>query len=173
MHCFTSQHWYLRMARRATAVMPAALALLACADARALDCSVSVTGVAFGTYDPVVTTPTTSTGNVQVRCIHIGGGATRANYTVDLSTGSSGSFAQRTMRSGNSVLHYNLFNSATYAQTWGNGTGGSVRVAYSLLVNPGNFQQNVMDHPIFGRIPAQQAVDTGTYGDTILVTLTF
>jgi spore coat protein U-like protein len=40
-------------------------------------------------------------------------------------------------------------------------------------VNPGNFQQNVMDHPIFGRIPAQQAVDTGTYSDTILVTLTF
>ena len=151
----------------------AALALLPCAPARALDCFVSVTGVAFGTYDPLVTTPTTSTGNVQVRCIHIGGGATRASYTIDLSTGSSNNYAQRTMRTGNSVLNYNLFNSATYTQIWGNGTGGSSRVAYSLLVNPGNFAQNIMDHPIYGRVPAQQAVDTGLYSDAILVTLTF
>jgi spore coat protein U-like protein len=132
-----------------------------------------VTGVAFGTYDPVIATPTTSTGNVQVRCNHVGGGATKANYTIDLSTGSSGNYGQRTMRSGNPVLNYNLFNSATYTQVWGNGTGGSVRVAYSLLVNPGNFAVNIMDHPIYGRIPAQQAVDTGLYSDTILVTLTF
>ena len=71
------------------------------------------------------------------------------------------------------MLNYNLFSNATYTQIWGNGTGGSTRVAYSLLVNPGNYVQNVMDHPIYGRIPAQQAVDTGLYTDTILVTLTF
>ena len=153
--------------------MLAALALVVGPEARALDCIISVTGVAFGTYDPVIATPTTSAGNVQVRCNHLGGGATKANYTVDLSTGSSNSYAQRTMRSGNSVLNYNLFNSATYTQVWGNGTGGSVRVAYSLLVNPGNYQVNIMDHPIYGRIPAQQAVDTGLYSDTIMVTLTF
>lgn len=153
--------------------MLAALALLTGAEARALDCFISVTGVAFGTYEPAVTAPATSTGNVRVRCTHVGRGAARANYTVDLSTGSSGNYVQRTMRSGNSALNYNLFTSPTYTQVWGNGTGGSVRVAHSLLVNPGNFAQNVMDHPIYGRIPAQQAVDTGTYGDTILVTLTF
>lgn len=162
-----------RTGPRAIALVLAALALLACVEARALDCFVSVTSVAFGTYDPVITAPTTSTGNVKVRCIHIGGGATRANYTIDLSTGSSNNYAQRTLRSGNAVLNYNLFNSATYTQVWGNGTGGSARVAYSLLVNPGNFEQNIMDHPIYGRIPAEQAVDTGLYSDTILVTLTF
>lgn len=153
--------------------MLAALAMIAAVDAHALDCSVSVTGVAFGTYDPLVTTPATSTGNVQVRCIHTGGGASRANYTVDLSTGGSNVYAQRTMRSGSAALNYNLFTDATYSQVWGNGTGGSARVANSLLVNPGNFSQNVISHPIYGRIPAQQAVDTGTYSDTIVVTLTF
>ena len=173
MNGFVDQGQRPRTGRRAIAPMLAAVTLLACAEARALDCFISATGVAFGTYDPLVTTPTTSTGNVQVRCIHIGGGAVRANYTVDLSQGSSNSYAQRTMRSGNSQLLYNLFNSATYTQIWGNGTGGSVRVAYSLLVNPGNFAQNVMNHPIYGRIPAAQAVDTGLYNDTILVTLTF
>jgi spore coat protein U-like protein len=33
--------------------------------------------------------------------------------------------------------------------------------------------ENVADHPIYGRIPAAQAVDTGIYTDTILVTMTF
>jgi len=172
MHGFASKRHPQTVPRPIAAAL-AALVLLACSEARALDCFVSVTGVAFGTYDPLATTATTSTGNVRVRCIHIGGGAVRANYTVDLSQGNSGNFAQREMRSGNSALLYNLFNGATYTQIWGNGTGGSVRVAYSLLVNPGNFAQNIMDHRIYGRIPPQQAVDTGLYNDTILVTLTF
>lgn len=173
MHDFGSKHRHSGTGSRLVAPVLAAFTLLACAETQALDCTVSVTGVAFGAYDPLITTPTTSTGNVQVRCVHVGGGATRANYTIGLSTGSSNSYALRTMRSGNSLLNYNLFNSATYAQVWGNGTGGSVRVGYSLLVNPGNFAQNVMNHPIYGRIPAQQAVDTGQYTDTILVTMTF
>ena len=173
MNHFASKRQHSGTGTLLVAPVLAAFALLACAEAHALDCSVSVTGVAFGAYDPLITTPTASTGNVQVRCVHVGGGATRANYTIDLSTGSSNNYALRAMRSGNSLLNYNLFNSATYAQIWGNGTGGSVRVAYSLLVNPGNFAQNVMNHPIYGRIPAQQAADTGQYTDTILVTLTF
>lgn len=151
----------------------AAFALLACVEARAVDCLVSATGVAFGVYDTALTTPTDSTGNLTVRCTHQGGGATRVTYTVELSTGSSGTFAQRQMRSGTAVLRYNLFDSATYARVWGNGTGGSGLVAGSFVVNPGRFTVNEFLHPIYGRIPAQQAVDTGSYTDTILVTLTF
>lgn len=151
----------------------AAVALFGCADARALDCLVSVTGVAFGVYDAALTAPTDATGSLVVRCTHQGGGATRANYTAGLSAGSSGTYAQRRMRSGTSVLGYNLFDSATYSRVWGNGTGGSALVAGSLLVNPGNYVINEAIHPIYGRIPAQQSVDTGAYSDTILVTLTF
>ena len=173
MQVFVEQRRQGRPGRRAIPPLVAALALLGGGEAHALDCLVSVTGVAFGIYDPLVTTPTDSTGNVRVRCVHTGGGAVRANYTVDLSTGSSNSYDRRQMRSGPSVLNYNLYNGATRTQVWGNGIGGSVRVSYSLLVTPGNFAQNIMDHPIYGRIPAAQAVDTGIYTDTILVTLTF
>jgi len=151
----------------------AAVALLGCADARALDCLVSVTGVAFGVYDAVLTTPTDATGSLVVRCTHAGGRGMRLNYTVELSPGNSGSYARREMRSGQSVLGYNLFDSATYTRVWGNGTGGSGLVAGSLVVNPGNFSVNEFRHPIYGRIPAQQSVETGAYSDTILVTLTF
>ena len=136
MQVVVGQRRHSRPGRGMVAPVVAALALLGSGEARALDCLISVTGVAFGTYDSLVTTPTDSTGNVRVRCVHVGGGAVRANYTVDLSTGGSNSYAQRQMRFGTSVLNYNLYNSATRTQVWGNGIGGSVRVSYSLLVNP-------------------------------------
>jgi spore coat protein U-like protein len=151
----------------------AALVLCGCLDAHALDCTVSATGVAFGVYDAALTTPTDSTGNVTVRCTHLGGGAVKTNYSVTLSAGSSGTYAQRQMRAGTAALNYNLFDDATRTRVWGNGTGGSTLVAGTLLVNPGNYVINEAIHPIYGRIPAQQGADTGNYGDTILVTLTF
>lgn len=168
---YRHQHWLRSRGIRATRLL--LLALLTSPAAQALDCSVSMTGVAFGVYDSVGTAPTDSTGNLTVRCVHTGGGAVRANYTVTLSTGSSGTYARRQLRSGTATLNYNLFDDATRTRVWGNGTGGSAIISGSLLVNPGNYVVNEMLHPIYGRIPAQQAADTGTYGDTIVVTLTF
>lgn len=149
------------------------LAWLAASDATALDCTVATNGVAFGVYDASLATPTDSVGNVTVRCTHVGGGAARASYTVALSAGSSGNVARRTMRAGKSQLDYNLFSSATRAQVWGNGTGGSTLVGGSLLVNPGKFAFNESVHPIYGRIPPLQSPEPGNYTDTILVTLSF
>ena len=150
------------------------LALLACVDARAAaDCAISTTGVAFGNYDPLVTTNADATGNLTVVCTHISGGATRVTYTAALSAGGSGNYAQRRMRAGTATLNYNLFDSAARTRIWGNGTGGTTRVAGSLLVNPGANRVVQASHPIYGRIPAMQAVATGNYSDSIVVTLTF
>ena len=151
----------------------ALLMLLAGVEAQALDCTFSTTGVAFGVYDPVATTATTATGNLTVTCIHLGGGATKAHYTAALSTGSSGTYAQRRLRAGTATLDYNLFDSASYTRIWGNGTGGTGVIVGTLLVNPGSNQVNEAFHPIYGRIPAQQSAAIGSYSDTILVTLTF
>lgn len=159
--------------KRAASVALATLALCAGLDARALDCTVSATGVAFGVYDAAASAPADSTGRITVRCVHLGGGAARTGYSIALSPGASGSYAQRQMRSGTSSLNYNLFDDATRLRVWGNGTAGSAMVTGSLVVNPGRFATNEASYPIYGRIPAQQAADTGTYSDTILVTLTF
>jgi spore coat protein U-like protein len=129
--------------------------------------------VAFGVYDAAVATPTDATGSLSMRCTHEGGGATRTVYTIALSAGNSGSFAQRQLRSGTSILNYNLFNSATRTVVWGDGTQGSALVGGALVVNPGRFVINEAVHPIYGRIPPLQPADTGTYSDTILVTVSF
>lgn len=151
----------------------AALGVLASGSAHALDCTFFTSGVAFGVYDGALTTPTDSTGNATLRCTHIGGGAVKTSYTIALSRGASGSFVQRQLRAGNSVLNYNLFTDATRTRVWGDGSAGSAIVAGTLLVNPGNFVINEAAHPIYGRIPAQQSADSGNYADQILVTLTF
>lgn len=164
-----------RAARRGTSAAAAltCTALFACAPARAIDCTIATTGVAFGVYDPLLAGPTDSAGSVTLRCTHTGGGAARAVYTIGLSAGNSGNFVQRELRAGTSILWYNLFDSAARTAVWGNGTAGSVLMRGTLVVNPGKFAINERSHPIYGRIPAQQAVSTGSYSDTVLVTLTF
>jgi len=140
----------------------------------AADCSVSTTGVAFGIYDPTTAAATDSVGNLTLLCTHVSGGGQRVNYSVALSTGSSGTFTQRLMRAGTSTLNYNLFDTAARARIWGDGSAGTVVISDGFAVGPGqgNNRREVV-YPIYGRIPAQQAVATGNYSDTIVVTLTF
>jgi spore coat protein U-like protein len=161
-----------RSAARAGA---ACCALLAAPTAWAVaDCSVSSTGVAFGIYDPTTAAATDSTGNLTLVCTHVSGGGQRVNYSVALSAGNSGTFTQRWMRAGTSTLNYNLFDTAARARIWGDGSAGTVVISDGFAVGPGqgNNRREVV-YPIYGRIPAQQAVATGNYSDTIVVTLTF
>jgi spore coat protein U-like protein len=152
----------------------ALLALLAGVEARAAaDCGLSTTGVAFGVYDPTIPNNADSTGEIVVVCTHVSGGATQVNYTLALSAGGSGNYAQRQLRSGTEILNYNLFDTAAFTRIWGNGLGGTSRVPGYLLVNPGSNSLVRASHPIYGRIPALQAAANGNYTDTIVVTLTF
>ena len=141
----------------------------------ALDCTISTVGVAFGVYDPTISTPDDSNGSVNVTCFYTGpGGADSTNYTVALSTGAGGSFVPRRMTAGASLLNYNLFRDAGRSQIWGNGTSGTSIVTGSVKVGPGvGNSTRTASHPVYGRIPALQDADTGNYSDTILVTLTF
>jgi spore coat protein U-like protein len=139
------------------------------------DCSVAASGVAFGTYDPSLGTPDDSTGSIVVTCTYTGpGGSDTANYTVTLSTGTSGSYAPRKLAAGASRLNYNLFRDAAYAQVWGNASAGTTIITGSLKVGPGaGNRTRTATHVVYGRIPQLQDADVGNYTDTILVTLTF
>jgi spore coat protein U-like protein len=159
---------------RARYAVLASLALLAAGDAQAVDCVISTTGVAFGVYDPTLATSNDSTGNVTVTCSYVSGGGTQVAYSVALSPGASGTYAQRQLRAGPAILNYNLFDSATRTRVWGNGTAGTGMVSGSVTVGPGQGNNTRQEtYPIYGRIPAQQNAGIGNYGDTILVTLTF
>jgi spore coat protein U-like protein len=163
---------------RTSSIVLAALGFLALspdAALAAMSCTVTASGVAFGVYDPVLTSPDDSTGTISVRCVYTGpGGADSTNYSVTLSTGGGLGFAPRKLSAGSSTLNYNLYRDAGRTQVWGNGTGGTTMITGNIKVGPGvGNNTETQNHTVYGRIPAQQDPDSGNYADSILVTLTF
>jgi len=133
--------------------------------ASAASCTVSSSGVSFGSFSPLTLAYVDSTGSITVNCTDV------SSYSISLSTGTgSGTYSQRRMVSGGYDLYYNLYWEATYQQIWGDGTSGSYPVSLNNPVNGQNYL-----HTIYGRIPlsSQRAAHVGTYSDTITVTVSY
>lgn len=135
-------------------------------------CSVSATGPNFGVYNPFATTPDEENGTVNATCTLLSGGAATVTITDSFSTGSSGTYTNRTLLSGTNALNYNMYYDAGYTEIRGNGSGGSQTGGATLNLTAGNPTQSVSG-TIYGKINAGQNVAPGTYTDTIVVTITF
>lgn len=122
-------------------------------------CSISVTGVNFGSYDIFSTVPLESTGTIDVSC------DARTAFDVGLSTGISGNYTSRYMTYSSSQLVYNLYRNAAMTRILGDGTVGT---RFFSVNNARN-----RSFTVYGRIPARQNVYAGLYTDSIVVTLYF
>jgi len=150
---------------RSTALLAAALALGAIGtEARA--CTVSSAGVAFGAYNPRSTGARNGTGTISIACA-----TTVTAPVVALSAGASGSYAARRMTSGGWSFNYNLYTNSARTIIWGDGSGGSVSQTLSGGTISGG--QRRFTPTVYGRIPALQNVGAGSYGDTVIMTVTF
>jgi spore coat protein U-like protein len=138
----------------------------------AVSCSVSATGPAFGIYNPLNASPTYANGLVTATCTLLSGGGTTVSLVSSYSTGSSGTYANRTLLSGANSLNYNLYYDAGYTQVRGNGTGGSSTGSASITLTPAQ-PTGQAQGTIYGRILASQDVAPGSYLDTIIVTVTY
>ena len=146
--------------RKVKALAPWAFALaLALTAQQGHACTLNVTGVNFGSYDVFSNAALDSTGNIDVNC------PSGIGYSIALSEG-GGRHAQRVMSSGGHRLNYNLYNEANRGLVWGDATSGTTRVS-------GTGIGVSVNHAIYGRIPARQNVDAGSYSDIIIVALTF
>ena len=118
----------------------------------------------FGSYDVFNASPTKATGSITYSCKAVN----KTDLMVmNLSAGSSGTFANRTLRSGGNVLNYNLYSTAANSQVWGDGTG----TTYQLVVDPSDKNSHTLT--VYGTIPAGQDAGVGNYSDTITVTMNF
>lgn len=129
-----------------------------------MSCRVTLQDFAFGTYLPGAGSPLDVTGSVDLSCSGRPG-----TFLVTMGTGSSGSFASRTMISGAFAMLYNLFRDSGRTLVWGDGTGGSV---VSGGVKSGLGRED-FSLPVYGRVPPAQSVGAGLYQDSILVTVAF
>ncbi len=126
-------------------------------------CTVSTTGIAFGSYNPIDTIPIDSQGIITIYC------TTNEKTTTSISVSqNSGGFNPRKMKNaaGSDLLNYNLYTDAARTIIWGDGTGGTKTV--SARVN-----RTTVNLTIYGRIPAGQDVSVGQYTDSLVITVNY
>lgn len=133
-------------------------------------CSVSATGVPFGTYNPMTGLSQDITGTVSFSCNATAG--LLIPFSAALSTGASQSFSSRYMLSGTNRLYYNLYSDAARTIVWGNGTAGSSTVDGNIILSL--LGTVTLTGTVFGRILANQTTAVpGTYTDSIVLTVTY
>jgi spore coat protein U-like protein len=122
-------------------------------------CTVTAANLVFGTYneaqlDGTTTVSSTCTSGTPYNVGLDPGGAPGATVTSRAMSGPGGA-----------LLSYSLFRDAARTANWGNTVGADTV--------PATGTGGVQTVTVFGRIPAGQFVGTGTYQDTITVTLFF
>lgn len=133
-------------------------------------CTVTTTGMAFGAYDPLAAGALNGAGKISVSC-KVTIVALLVQYTVKLSTGSSGSYATRTMKNGSVPLTYNVYRNAGRTQIWGDGTASTVFYDSGLILLA--VGSNNADIDIWGKVDPGQDQNAGNYSDSITVTISF
>lgn len=159
----------LGMLIAAPAMAGTSTASLAVSSAVAINCTVSTASVAFGSYDPVSTNAASGadldgTGTLNVACTK---GAT---VTADLSNGANVSGTQRRLANGVNFLNYDLYRDSGRTLAWTSGAGNNVNPYAPSATATTNAATNVT---VYGRIPKGQDAASGSYSDTVTVTLNF
>lgn len=119
-------------------------------------CSVSAGGdLAFGSY---IGTELDATTTVSITCTN--GGA----YTVGLDNGLHPLSTQRRISNGTNYLNYELYSDSGMTAPWGNVSGSWVS---------GTGTGSAQVDTVYGKLDSGQALNVGTYTDTVTVTVTY
>lgn len=124
-------------------------------------CTLGMSSVAFGTYNPLSATSLDTTASLSFSC-----NLTAPLPTIALSRGASSSFAPRTMTTaGGGVLQYNLYLDPLHVIVWGDGSDLTTSrfIAVGLLGSV----------TFYGSVPARQNAPAGSYTDTLVATIYF
>lgn len=126
-------------------------------------CEVAATPLAFGSYNSISATSADAVGTITATC------TTGTSFTVTLNqgTGSGALVVARKMTGpAGATLDYAIYADALRSSIWGDGSAGTT---YHLATGDGMPKAIGM----YGLIPASQRVATGSYADTITVTLSY
>lgn len=153
--------------RQGTVLCLVTIVLLLAADfAQAINCRIQVSPVNFGTYTPLTPVHLDVTGRIQVRCQ-----AQPGTFEVQFGPGTSGDQTARTLTAGGAnILFYNLYRDAGRTQIWGDGIPPTF-VVTGARTSRG--RPTFYNYPVYGRIFASQAPNSGQYSDSIVVTVLF
>ncbi|NWK46905.1 Csu type fimbrial protein [Ralstonia pickettii] len=127
------------------------------------DCLISATNLDFGTAG-LLTSAITASSAITLNCTN------QAPWTLALSAGAGNGATTATRlltrNGGTQTVGYNLYTNSGLTVIWGDGTGGTATVT-----GTGTGLSQVST--VYGRVPAQNTPQAGTYTDTIIVTVTY
>lgn len=123
-------------------------------------CTVSATDLDFGTSG-VLASNLDATNTISVNCSNL------TPYTIGLDGGSTGAVdpTLRKMTIGLSEVTYGIYQDAGRSTPWGESIGTNT------ISGTGN--GSVQTYTGFGRVPPQTTPASGTYTDTVIVTVTY
>lgn len=128
-------------------------------------CTILVQSLNFNSYVPVNPAPRDVTGQIVLNCSSTNGIKIRLDEGLNPGPGSNNPNPVRRMRNGlGSFLNYNIYRNAARTQVWGGNTPND------LSVPDGPWPMVV---PVYGRIPANQYLQSGIYTDTVVVRVQF
>ncbi|MCX7990973.1 MAG: spore coat U domain-containing protein [Proteobacteria bacterium] len=124
-------------------------------------CTVSATNINFGIYDINSTTNLTSTGTISVTC------SNDTNVVIAIGQSIHGGINPRRMKHSiyNDFLSYNIYQNAGMTTIWGDGTNGTT----PMIIN--RIGRN-KTYTYYGTLFAGQDVSSGTYNDSLTITIT-
>lgn len=125
-------------------------------------CDVTADDLAFGNYDPVAAANLDAETTLSVTCTN----GTSYHVGMSLGSGSGASMSERRMTKsgGAQTLSYVLYQDTQRSVLWGN--TGSDRMSATGDGTPDLIH-------VYGRVPMQQSAPSGSYSDTIVVTVSW
>ena len=142
-------------------------ATMAVSTAVSMSCTIAAGAMTFASYDPTAAADNDATATITSTCT-AGGAAVITMGQGDRSrSGSTDAIPLRAMYSGGDAgehLLYALYSDSAGGTVWGNTSGSG-----KSITADGTAQ----DFTVHGRIPKTQTVSSGTYNDSVLVTLTY
>jgi spore coat protein U-like protein len=133
------------------------------------NCTITAAALNFGSYDPVVAHATTAldvNGTVTVACTKGAATTIGINQGLNAFTGSTAVTPLRQMANGANRLRYDLYRTSAGTGVWGD-------IATANVASYTSTSKTASILTVFGRIPAGQDVNTGSYSDTIVATISF
>lgn len=151
-----------------TAVAGTATSNLAVSATVAANCTIDASaGLAFGTYDPIVTnasTALTGSGTISTTCTNGASATITLGQGANADTSSTDTAPLRRMTDGTDFLSYQLYTDSGDSTVWGNtsATGAAVTGTGAAISTT-----------VYGSVAAGQNVPAGSYTDTVVATVTF
>ena len=131
------------------------------------NCTISAGPLAFGTYDPTVVNASTAlngTATMSVACTTAAPATILLGQGANATTSSTDSSPLRRLNNGSNFLSYNVYQDSSRSTTWGNTSGTG-------LTYTGTGSSTSLT--AYAAVAGGQNVPTGSYSDTVVVTVTF